>query len=35
MEFLPSRHRMIITGRHKASIMQIAKVFGWDCEVIE
>lgn len=35
MEFLPSHHQMIITGKHKASIMQIAKVFGWACEVIE
>ena len=35
MEELPSHHQMIITGRQKASIIQIARVFGWTCEVIE
>ena len=35
MEELPSHHQMIITGRQKASIIQIARVFGWICEVIE
>jgi len=25
---------MIIIGRHKANIIQIARVFGWKCEVI-
>ena len=34
MEGLPSHHQMIITGDHKAAIGEIAKVFGWDCEVI-
>ena len=34
MEELPSHHQMIITGRQKASIIQIARVFGWACEVI-
>ena len=32
---LPSHHQMIITGRQKAGIIQIARVFGWACEVIE
>lgn len=35
MEQLPSHHQMIITGRQKAPIQQIAKVFGWTAEVIE
>jgi hypothetical protein len=35
MEELPSHHQMIITGRQQAAISQIAKVFGWECEVIE
>ena len=35
MEELPSHHQMIITGRQAAGITQIAKVFGWTCEVIE
>jgi hypothetical protein len=35
MEELPSHHQMIISGKQKASIIQIAKVFGWKCEVIE
>ena len=35
MEELPSHHQMIITGRQKAAIIQIARVFGWICEVIE
>lgn len=35
MEELPSHHQMIITGRQKAAIIQIARVFGWECEVIE
>ncbi len=35
MEELPSHHQMIITGRQKAAIIQIARVFGWACEVIE
>lgn len=34
MEELPSHHQMIIIGRHKANIIQIARVFGWKCEVI-
>ena len=35
MEELPSHHQMIIVGKQKASIIQIARVFGWSCEVIE
>lgn len=35
MEFLPSHHQMIITGKQKAAISQIAKVFGWNYEVIQ
>lgn len=35
MEELPSHQQMIITGRQKAGIIQIARVFGWACEVIE
>ena len=35
MESLPSHHQMIIVGKQKAKIIQIAKVFGWKCEVIE
>lgn len=35
MEELPSHHQMIITGKQKAGIRQIAKVFGWGCEIIE
>lgn len=35
MEELPSHHQMIITGKQKAAISQIAKVFGWQMEVIE
>ncbi len=35
MEELPSHHQMIIVGKQKAKIIQIAKVFGWKCEVIE
>ena len=34
MEELPSHHQMIITGRQQAAITQIARVFGWGCEVI-
>lgn len=34
MEELPSHHQMIITGRQQAAITQIARVFGWACEVI-
>ena len=35
MEGLPSHHQLIITGKQKASISQVAKVFGWKMEVIE
>ncbi len=35
MEELPSHHQMILVGKQKSKIIQIAKVFGWDCEVIE
>lgn len=35
MEELPSHHQMIIAGDHTAEINQIAKVFGWECEVID
>ena len=35
MEELPSHHQMIISGRQKAGITQIARVFGWECEIIE
>lgn len=35
MEELPSHHQMIISGKQKAGILQIAKVFGWDAQVIE
>lgn len=35
MEELPSHHQMIISGKQKASILQIAKVFGWEMKVIE
>jgi hypothetical protein len=34
MEELPSHHQMIIIGKQKAGIIQIARVFGWKCEVI-
>ena len=34
MEELPSHHQMIIVGKQKANIIQIARVFGWKCEVI-
>lgn len=34
MEELPSHHQMIITGRQQAAITQIARVFGWACEVV-
>jgi len=34
MEELPSHHQMIIIGKQKANIIQIARVFGWKCEVI-
>ena len=34
MEELPSHHQMIITGRQQAAISQIARVFGWACEII-
>ena len=34
MEELPSHHQMIITGRQQAAITQIARLFGWACEVI-
>ncbi len=35
MEGLPSHHQLIITGKQKAPISQVAKVFGWEMEVIE
>ena len=35
MEQLPSHHQMILTGKQKAGIIQIAKVFGWDTRIIE
>ena len=35
MEGLPSHHQLIITGKQKAPISQVAKVFGWELEVIE
>ncbi len=35
MEGLPSHHQMIISGKQKAAIRQIAKVFGWKYQVIE
>lgn len=35
MEELPSHHQMIIVGKQKAKIVQVAKVFGWDREIIE
>ncbi|MBQ1311445.1 MAG: hypothetical protein IIY55_06300 [Blautia sp.] len=35
MEELPSHHQMIISGKQKAAIGQIAKVFGWKLQVIE
>lgn len=35
MESLPSHHQMLLTGKQKAGILQIAKVFGWDTQVIE
>ena len=35
MEQLPSHHQMILTGKQKAGLIQIAKVFGWDAEIIE
>ena len=34
MEELPSHHQMIIIGKQKANIIQIARVFEWKCEVI-
>jgi len=34
MEELPSHHQMIIIGKQKTNIIQIARVFGWKCEVI-
>ncbi|MCI7814483.1 MAG: hypothetical protein SO016_07010 [Lachnospiraceae bacterium] len=35
MEELPSHHQMIISGKQKSGIIQIAKVFGWQTEIIE
>ncbi len=35
MEELPSHHQMIIVGKHTAALNQIAKVFGWNCDIIE
>ncbi len=35
MEQLPSHHQMILTGNQTASITQIAKVFGWDTQIIQ
>ncbi|MBR3195076.1 MAG: hypothetical protein IKF50_00085 [Clostridia bacterium] len=35
MEELPSHHQLIITGKQKAPIMQVAKVFGWELNIIE
>ena len=35
MEGLPSHHQLIITRKQKAPISQVAKVFGWELEVIE
>ncbi|MBP3370980.1 MAG: hypothetical protein J6L88_00465 [Clostridia bacterium] len=35
MEQLPSHHQMILTGKQKAGILQIAKVFGWETRIIE
>lgn len=35
MEELPSHHKLIITGKQKAPIMQAAKVFGWEMKIIE
>ena len=35
MEGLPSHHQLIITGKQKAPVAQVAKVFGWEMEVIE
>ncbi len=35
MEQLPSHHQMILTGKQKAGILQIAKVFGWETKIIE
>ena len=35
MEGLPSHHQLIITGKQKAPIAQVAKVFGWQMEVID
>ncbi len=34
MEELSSHHQMIITGKQKAKIEQIAKVFNWETKVI-
>ncbi len=34
MDELPSHHQMIIVGRQKAAIRQIARVFGWECNEI-
>lgn len=34
MEELSSHHQMIITGRQKAMIEQIARVFGWEAKII-
>ena len=35
MEELPSHHQMIISGKQKNAIGQVARVFGWELEVIE
>lgn len=35
MEELPSHHQMIIVGKQKEKIRQVAHVFGWEYEVIE
>lgn len=34
MEELSSHHQMIITGKQKAKIEQIAKVFGWEAKIV-
>ena len=35
MEELPGHHQMIISGKQKSAIGQVAKVFVWKFEVIE
>ena len=34
MEELSSHHALILSGKRKAELLQLAKVFGWDAVVM-